>query len=56
MGNGIGKKIIRSGEPILDRRFPEGLVKIFALHRYFAHRSLYCLSIHSFPPKITTLI
>ena len=48
--------IIRSGCPICVFKFPDILVNTFALHLCFLQICLYCCSILSLPPIITTLI
>ena len=49
-------KMIRSGCPICVFRLPDILVNTFALHLCFLQICLYCCSILSLPPMITTLI
>ena len=48
--------IRRSGVPILLFMSAQGLQNTFALHPYFRQTFEYSLSMHSFPPRITTLI
>lgn len=49
------KRISKSGLPIF---FIQALIfgYTFALQENVSHISIYCLTIHSFPPNITTLI
>ena len=50
------KTIRRSGVPILLFISAQGLQNTFALHPYFRQTFEYCRSMHSFPPRMTTLI
>ena len=49
-------KISKSGFPILLRISPQGLQKTLDLQPCFLQISAYFLSMHSFPPIITTLM
>jgi len=53
---GLVNRTIKSGLPILHSRLLSNCVKIFALHPYCLHMSLYWHAMRSCPPIITTLI